>query len=128
MVESRPKPLLQVSKVKKVTVKLPQDLKDSLPVKILNDGYNMRQKSKWVVEAVRSLLLSNKEWEGALLSETIVRADAQDVFSIPSGVVTLMNREAHRVAMENPSLNANQSTIIRAAINRRLLGFFQLIE
>ena len=128
MVESRPKPLLQVSRVKKVTVKLPQDLKDSLPVKILNDGYNMRQKSKWVVEAVRSLLLSNKEWEGALLSETIVRADAQDVFSIPSGVVTLMNREAHRVAMENPSLNANQSTIIRAAINRRLLGFFQLIE
>ena len=128
MVESRPKPLLQISKVKKVTVKLPQDLKDSLPVKILNDGYNMRQKSKWVVEAVRSLLLSNKEWEGALLSETIVRADAQDVFSIPSGVVTLMNREAHRVAMENPSLNANQSTIIRAAINRRLLGFFQLIE
>ena len=127
MVESRPKPLIQVSKVKKVTVKLPQELKDSLPVKILNDGYNMRQKSKWVVEAVRSLL-SNKEWEGALLSETIVRADAQDVFSIPSGVVTLMNREAHRVAMENPSLNANQSTIIRAAINRRLLGFFQLIE
>ncbi len=83
----------------------------------------MREKSKWVVEAVRSLL-ANKEWEGALLSEVVNKPDTHDVFSIPSDLVNEMAREAGRVSMEKPSLNANQSTIIRAAINRRLLGFF----
>ncbi len=127
MAEQKPKPLKVAAKVKKVTVKMPADLKKALPAKILNDGYNMREKSKWVVEAIKSLL-SRKDWEGALLSETLVKTDVQDVFSIPSEVVVLMNHEARRVAMKSPSLNANKSTIIRAAINRRLLGFFEHVE
>ncbi len=123
MAEQRTVPVKAVAKIKKVTVKMPKHLKASLPISILNDGYNMREKSKWVTESVKSLL-SHKGWEGALLSEIVVKPDVQDVFSIPTEIVAFMNSEARRVAMENPSLNANQSTIIRAAINRRLLGFY----
>jgi hypothetical protein len=125
MADVRPRVLRAPPKVRKVTVKLPKSLKVALPTQVLADGYNMRQKSKWVVEAVQSLL-SRAGWEGALVAEMVVKPDAQDVFSVPSDVVAKINREAHRVALANPSLNANQSTIIRAAINRRLLGFFQL--
>ncbi|MEN8132944.1 MAG: hypothetical protein ABFS45_22760 [Pseudomonadota bacterium] len=127
MGDQRPKPLKVAAKIKKVTVKMPSKLKKTLPAQILNDGYNMRQKSKWVVEAILSLL-SKEGWEGALLSEILVKPDTQDVFSVPSEVVAKMNLEARRILMENPSLNANQSTIIRAAINRRLLGFFYKAE
>jgi hypothetical protein len=123
MVDTVPRPLREVPKIKKVTVKMPSYLKQELPTRIIQDGYNMREKSKWVVEAVHSLL-ANKEWEGALLSEVVNKPDTHDVFSIPSNLVNEMAREAGRVSMEKPSLNANQSTIIRAAINRRLLGFF----
>ncbi len=125
MADMIPKPLKSPPRVKKVTVKMSSELKRNLPVRILEEGYNMREKSKWVVEAVQSLL-ANKDWEGALLAEIISTTDAQDVFSIPSDIATEMNREARRVALDKPSLNANQSTIIRAAINRRLLGIFKL--
>jgi hypothetical protein len=54
----------------------------------------------------------------------VVKTDAVDVFSIPAELMAKVNREARRVNAENPSLNANQSTIIRAAIARRMLGFF----
>jgi hypothetical protein len=125
MDKKRPQALSTSPLIRKVTVKLPSVLKSSLPSRILADGYNMRQKSKWVVEAINSLIL-NDGWEGALISELVVKPDTQDVFSIPSELVLKINHEAHRIALKNPSLNANQSTIIRAAINRRILGFFEL--
>lgn len=124
MVDARLKPLKAAPKVRKVTVKMPRHLKSRLPAQILADGYNMRQKSLWIVEAVRALL-GKPNWEGALVSEMVVKPDAQDVLSFPTDVVAQINREARRVALANPSLNANQSTIIRAAINRRLLGFYE---
>lgn len=123
MDDRKPKPLKRIEKPKKVSVKLDSDLKRTLPSKILSDGYNMRQKSLWVVEAIESLL-SRDGWEGVLLSEIVVKPDAQDVFSIPNELMIVMNREIARVNMANPSLKPNQSTIVRAAINRRLLGFF----
>jgi hypothetical protein len=124
MSEKKTKPLKLASNIKKVTVKMPGELKKILPQKILGDGYNMRQKSKWVVEAVESLICK-KDWEGALLSETITKPDSQDVFSVPVELVNQINMEAARITMNQPHLKANQSSIIRAAINRRLLGFFK---
>jgi hypothetical protein len=121
MVDRLANRMFESSSVRKVTVKLPSSLKLSLPVQILNDGYNMRQKSKWVVEAINELLSKNG-WEGALLSELMVTPNTQDVFSVPEIVVNKINQEVHRVALLNPSLNASQSSIIRAAINRRMLG------
>ena len=122
--KTRAVPLKTAPKSKQVTVKMTSDLKDALPMSILNDGYNMREKSKWVVEAIKSLL-SNDTWEGALLSEVSTKPDSKDVFRIPSDVLTIINKEAARVSMDDPSLKANQSSIIRAAINRRLMGFFK---
>lgn len=121
------KPLKTIPTIKKVTVKMPSETKQWLPSQILSDGYNMRQKSKWVVEAIQSLI-AKEGWEGALLSEVVVKPDAQDVFSVPSELVAEMTREAGRITMQNPSLNANQSTIVRAAINRRRLGFFEKVS
>jgi Arc/MetJ-type ribon-helix-helix transcriptional regulator len=119
----RPKPLKATPKIRKVTVKMPTQHKDRLPTQILADGYNMRQKSQWVREAVESLL-ANPHWEGALVSERLVKVDAVDVFTMPTELMVKVKREARRVNALNPSLNANQSTIIRAAIARRMLGIY----
>ena len=105
---------------------MPISMKAALPATVIGQGYNMRQKSQWVAEAVRSLL-SGKEWEGALVSEMVSKVDSQDVFSLPSDIVALIASEIRRVSEVNLSLNANQSTIIRAAINRRTLGFFKKV-
>lgn len=119
------RPLKTAAKVKKITVKLTKEDKKKLPMQILEDGYNMREKSKWVVEAVVALL-KIKDWEGALMSQISTKPDDQDVFTFPSDVVEHLTHEAHRVSMERPSLKANQSTIIRAAINRRMMGLLTI--
>ena len=116
-------PLNMGPKSKQVTVKMTNALKTNLPRSILNDGYNMRQKSKWVVETIISLL-ANSDWEGALLSEVSIKPETKDVFRIPSDVLATINKEAARIEMNHPSLRANQSSIIRAAINRRLMGIY----
>lgn len=127
MDKNKPKPLKMRSSIKKVTVKMPSTMKSSLPGMVIGDKYNMRQKSQWVAEAVKSLI-SGKDWEGVLVSEMVSKVDAQDVFSLPGDLITLLTAEIRRVTELNPSLNANQSTIIRAAINRRALGFFKKVS
>jgi len=109
---------------KSVTVKMLGKVKRDLPVSILQQGYNMRQKSLWVSEAIESLL-AVKDWEGALLSELETKTEVQDVFTIPTDVIRLINKEIIRVESISPRLKANTSSIIRAAINRRLLGFYR---
>lgn len=112
---------IEIQKTKKVTVRMPGVLKNELPKQVLESGYNMREKSKWVAEAVVRLIERN-DWEGALLSEVITKTDSQDVFSIPASVIIALDNEVRRLA-PNLSIQANRSSIIRAAINRRLLGF-----
>lgn len=105
---------------RRVSVRLFTGLKRSVSKQMIQDGYNLRQKSEWVAEAI-SALLSSSGWEGALLAETIAVTDDQDVYSMPSDIVDLINREIHRIALDNPSLNPSQASIVRAAIKRRLL-------
>jgi len=120
---NRPKPLVKEIKNKKITVKLFKEVKKALPLHILNDGYNMREKSQWVADAIGSLI-SNLDWESVLLSEIDVKPDAQDAFSLPNELMLRVGIEIRRINQEHPSLDATQSSIIRAAINRRLLGFY----
>lgn len=127
MADNKPLPIQSGPKSRQITVPMPGHLKAQLPKSILSDGYNMRQKSKWVTEAIESLL-SNPEWEGVLLSEVSIKPDTKDVFRIPAELVVRINQEAARISLENPSLRANLSSIVRAAINRRLMGFFHPVR
>lgn len=124
---NKPKPLGIEAKSRKITVKMFLDVKQSLPLQIAKDGYNMREKSVWIADSVRSLMNSDG-WENVLVSEIDVKPDGQDVFTMPTDLMSQMTSEIHRINVENPSLNPTQSAIVRAAINRRLLGFYKKVD
>lgn len=105
----------------KVSIRMPGTLKKKIPLAVIKDGYNFRQKSKWL-EGVLAKFLARKEWQGALLSELVVKCDDHDVFSLSIGPLEELDAEIEEVVRTNKSLAASRSTVIRAAINRHLLG------
>ena len=113
--------------VRRISVRLSQRLKDRLPTCVTRDGYGMRGKSQWVAEAVVSLL-RREGWEGALLAERVAPTDSQETFQLPADLVQRIQEEVRRVDQAHPSLHASQSTIVRAAINRRMLGIYHDAE
>ena len=111
---ARLKPLKATPKIRKVTVKMPTQHRTDCPPQILADGYNMRQKSKWVSEAVESLLPTAlgrrpgiREGGQAGRRRCLLDSGRADDESESGGAP---------INAAHPSLNANQSTIIRAAI------------
>ncbi len=124
---NKPIPLGAESKNRKVTVRIFKEVKSALPIAIVKDGYNMRGKSLWISDAVRSML-NSAGWESVLVSELEAKPDGQDVFTIPRTLMTQIANEIRRINIEHPSLNPTQSAIIRAAINRRLLGFYKKVD
>ena len=124
---NKPIPLGVEHKKKKVTVKIFKDVKSALPKAIIMDGYNMRGKSRGIADAVRSML-NSKGWESVLVSELELKPDGQDVFTMPKTLMTQITSEICRINIEHPSLNPTQSAIIRAAINRRLIGFYKKVD
>lgn len=88
---------------------------------VVKDGYNFREKSKWL-ENVLDIFLARNEWEGALLSELVVRSETIDVFSLSKAALQNLDLKIAEVDGRNKSLGASRSSVIRAAINRHLLG------
>lgn len=121
----RPLPLAEGREdVRRVSIRLSQRLKNRLPTCVTEDGYGLRGKSQWVAEAVTSLLL-REGWEGALLAERVAPTDSQETFQFPADLVQRIQEEVRRVDRLYPGLYASQSTIVRAAINRRMLGIYR---
>lgn len=124
---AKPKPIKvkSPSSVKKVTIRMPQFMRDDVHRKMIEEGYNLRQKSKWVAEAVE-YLIGPSEWEGVLLSQADVEADTQDVITLPVDLHERLSLEMRRLLSSKPFLNPSLSSIIRAAIQRRCMGIHRM--
>jgi len=116
------------TKIKKITVKMTKKTKAEIPKAVIDDGYNLREKSKWVVAAVEDFVKKPvKDIEGALVSELLTNTlDTHDVFSLPTDLVTEINQVSAKVVLEHPGVKPSQSSIIRAAISRKLLNLDEL--
>lgn len=109
-----------VTKIK-VTFVVPQTLQQELREKIIKESYGLRGKSKWVGEAIESLLQIrnfpqlvsyNEEMHGFEKVETVV-------------IDLILKRKLEQaiiaIRKEFPTLEGVQSNIIRTAILQRLL-------
>ena len=113
------------SQIKKIAVRMPKYMRDEISKKMVDEGYNFRQKSKWVSEAVE-YMISRPDWEGALMSQSNVDSEIQDVVTFPIELYEMVNQEVRRLISSKPFLNPSQSAIIRTAIQRRCMGIHLL--
>jgi hypothetical protein len=103
------------------SIKLQKKLHHRLQQRIIEDGYGMRGKSKWIIESVESLL-------GLADYPTLVEIaedmdQLTDIVSIrlPEALMLKIERAVVQVRKQYPSIEGVKSNLIRASIVQRLL-------
>ena len=104
------------------SIKLQNKLHLQLQQRIIADGYGMRGKSKWIIEAVESLL--HLEDYPTLVDIADDMDDLSDMVSIriPEELLTKMEQAVIKVRKQYPTIEGVKSNLIRASIIQRLLG------
>ncbi len=103
------------------SIKLQRKLHQRLQQRIIEDGYGMRGKSKWIIESVESLL-------GLVDYPTLVQI-AEDMnqlteivsIRLPEELMVKIEKAVVQVRKQYPSLEGVKSNLIRASIVQRLL-------
>lgn len=108
---------------KKVTtsIKLQRKLHHRLQQRIIEDGYGMRGKSKWIIESIESLL-SLADYP-TLVDIADDMDQLSDIVSIrmPEDLMNRIEKAIVNVRKQYPTIEGVKSNMIRASIMQRLL-------
>ncbi len=107
---------------KVITVKIPKELDRQLSKRIIDLGYGMRGKSKWLCEAIEKFLTYENFPE--LVDIASESQTHTKLISLRMGEKLLQDieRSAVEVRKQYPSLEGVKSNIIRASIYQRLIN------
>lgn len=105
------------------SIKLQKKLHRRLQQRIIEDGYGMRGKSKWIVESIESLL--NLSDYPTLVDIADDMDQLSDIISIrlTEQLMQRIEKAVIHVRMQYPSIEGVKSNLIRASIMQRLLRF-----
>jgi hypothetical protein len=105
----------------KVTFVLPMALQKDLKCTVINDGYDMKGKSKWVAEAIIDLLLTENFPEFVKINDQMKGFEKLESIVITRELKSQLDNAVITVRRVFPELDGVQSRIVRAAIMQRLL-------
>lgn len=105
----------------RTTVMLPKAIKQEMLSSIVQDGYGLRGKSKWVSEAVEKLLNMPNFMDYLKLAEEMSHLTEPEVIQISKDLREKLDDAIIQVRRNIPSLDGVQSSIIRTSIIQRIL-------
>lgn len=105
----------------RTTVRLPQGVRDEMLQRIVSDGYGFRGKSKWITEAIESLLSISDFQEYVAIADEMTSLTEAEVLIMPVTVKNKLDQAILVVRKQYPILEGVQSCIIRSSIIQRLL-------
>jgi hypothetical protein len=105
----------------KITFAIPEILQKELRLKVTEEGYGFRGKSKWVTEAIDHLLSLDNYPMLVQYSEEMNGFDKMDTIVITLEARERMNNALLQIRKQYPALEGVQSAIVRTAIMQRLL-------
>lgn len=104
------------------SIKLPKKLHHKLQQRVIGDGYGMRGKSTWIVEAIESFLLLPD------FPDLVDIADDMDdqlteiaTIRLPEAILNKLEKAIIQVRRSYPAMEGVKSNVIRASIMQRLL-------
>lgn len=100
---------------------MPSALHLELRERVLRDGYGLRGKSKWVSEAIESVLLLKNFPTLVQYSEEMHGFEKVETVVISSELKKQIDQAVLEVRKHFPSAEGVQSAIVRTAIMQRLL-------
>jgi len=104
-----------------ITTKLPKSLHQNLLQQVIQDGYGMRGKSKWISESIERLLaLSNFPELVEIANEVEELTDIIGI-RITKNLLDKLDHAVIDIRKQYPSIEGVKSKIVRASIIQRLL-------
>ena len=113
--------MIETSSKTTVTVKLPKLLHHDMQLQIISDGYGMRGRTKWIHEAVLSLLDKPSYADLVDIASDMEDLDVAINFRCDARTTKMLDEAILHVRQQFPLMDGVKSNIIRAAICQRLL-------
>lgn len=105
----------------KVSFFLPELLQRELKEKMIKDGYDLKGKSKWVAEAVQSLISRSSFEDLVKVSEGMGSLGKQESILFEKELKTKIDEAVITIRKKYPDTEGVQSCILRTAIMQRLI-------
>lgn len=103
------------------SIKLQKNLHRRLQRRIIEDGYGMRGKSKWIIESIESFLKLTDYPTLVDIAENMNQLSDMVSIRIPEELMIRIEKAIVYVRKQFPTLEGVQSNLIRASIIQRLL-------
>ena len=104
-----------------ISVKLQKNLHRRLQKRIIDDGYGMRGKSRWIIESIESFLKLSDYPTLVDIAEDMDQLSDMLSIRIPEDLILRIEKAIVYVRKQFPSLEGVKSNLIRASIIQRLL-------
>lgn len=105
----------------KTTVRLPQKTRQEMIHSIINSGYGLRGKSRWICEAIHQLLSINNYHELVDIGNELEGLYEVESIYITSELKEALDHALIAVRKSYPAMEGVQSSIIRTSIIQRML-------
>ena len=108
-------------KKKRISVIMSSNAVKEIHKKMLDEGYSLREKSKWVSEAIEDFL-TLKEYQSLVeMAELVNDLTKNETIYITPDLEDKLDEAIIKVRMQYPALEGVKSLIVRASIIRRLV-------
>ena len=103
------------------SIKLQKNLHRRLQQRIIEDGYGMRGKSKWIIESIESLLQLSDYPTLVDIAEDMDQLSDMVSIRLPEPLMVKIEHAVFQVRKQYPKIEGVKSNLIRASIIQRLL-------
>jgi metal-responsive CopG/Arc/MetJ family transcriptional regulator len=105
----------------RVSVILPKNAVKEIRERMLDEGYSLREKSKWISEAIENFLQLKNFQSLVEIAELVNDFTKTETIYIPDYLEEKIEEAIIKVRKQYPTLEGVKSLIIRASIIRRLI-------
>ncbi len=103
------------------SIKLQKNLHRRLLQRIIEDGYGMRGKSKWIIESIESLLEIEDYPSLVEIADDMNQLSEMVCIRLSEDLLIRLEQAAIKVRTKFPLIEGVKSNLIRASIIQRLL-------
>lgn len=108
-------------KKKRISVIMSNNAVKEIHTKMLEEGYSLREKSKWISEAIEDFL-TLKEYQSLVeMAELVNDLTKNETIYITPEIEDKLDEAIIKVRTQYPTLEGVKSLIVRASIIRRLV-------
>lgn len=105
----------------KISLVIPDTLQKEFRQQVIEDGYGMRGKSKWVAEAIDNLLQLENFIDLVKLGEELRGFEKLETIIVEKPIKKALDTAMLSIRKKYPDLEGVQSNIIRTSIMQRIL-------